>query len=440
MITNKKNGATWLFIIWSFFCMNNVFGQNNYEEAMSAPNSYITVSGQNVHIAVRKAYAVWNTIPELKDTQPDLSGEVSAELLWQDKQSLIQNITVQNSEENAVILVAVNNTQIEGNALIAVKIGDVIRWSWHVWVTTYNPEEDNIVCVEGNNNITFMKYNLGALISENDKSGLFYQFGRNTPFIGANNVVWKQNYNNIFRTVYDINNNPIDKNNFKVTTVKGVANLSNAVQQVLNFYLGTETNAFEWASTTNHIDTLWVNANGKKGIFDPSPAGWRVPAANEYNFLFNAGKTETFIYTGSRDYSDASLFMTGKQGMYWSSTPNNELAHYAFISDELVSPVSSHYRANAYAIRCVKENSSVSGISDLSVSSVFAYSVDRQIIVGGLPEKEPVLLQLYNTQGYLIETKRMMIASTTIGQQLSKGLYILKISGENNQVFKIIVN
>lgn len=77
----------------------------------------------------------------------------------------------------------------EGNAFVAVKdINDQIIWSWHIWVTSYNPDDPNAVdAVDTYNGNILMNRNLGALNKYSDSSkdygnsGLRYHWGRKDP-------------------------------------------------------------------------------------------------------------------------------------------------------------------------------------------------------------------------------------------------------------------
>jgi hypothetical protein len=55
----------------------------------------------------------------------------SAQLIWQD----VYNLTTNYSIEGDYLKFEVPSF-VEGNAVIAVKSGDTIIWSWHIWVTS----------------------------------------------------------------------------------------------------------------------------------------------------------------------------------------------------------------------------------------------------------------------------------------------------------------
>lgn len=71
----------------------------------------------------------------------------------------------------------------QGNALIGLfdTWGECV-WSWHIWVTDYNPESSSQKYSSGD---IFMDRNLGAVGTDYTKvtaCGLYYQWGRKDPF------------------------------------------------------------------------------------------------------------------------------------------------------------------------------------------------------------------------------------------------------------------
>ncbi len=124
-------------------------------------------------------------------------------LLWQDLPGLITNVGLipgQQAEEGSI---AVSTADKVGNAVIGIRIGGAVRWSWHIWVTRYDPDAELVaygkIYTWDNNgdgvvDYTFMDRNLGATIDkaiiENTAAdslaacGLMYQWGRKDPFPG----------------------------------------------------------------------------------------------------------------------------------------------------------------------------------------------------------------------------------------------------------------
>ena len=68
-----------------------------------------------------------------KIADPYIDGTLKAELLWCSVPNLVTNVKVAN--KFVTFTVAKDKIQ-EGSAIIAVKEGNTIRWSWHIWFTS----------------------------------------------------------------------------------------------------------------------------------------------------------------------------------------------------------------------------------------------------------------------------------------------------------------
>ena len=146
-----------------------------YLEAAYTSNCFMVKPGQSVDISILKAFAMWNLYAEwLGET--DLMGLTPEPvLLWQDLPGLITNVGLipgQQAEEGSI---AVSTADKVGNAVIGIRIGGAIRWSWHVWVTRYDPDAELVaygkIYTWDNNgdgvvDYTFMDRNLGATIDK----------------------------------------------------------------------------------------------------------------------------------------------------------------------------------------------------------------------------------------------------------------------------------
>ncbi|MCD8072835.1 MAG: fimbrial protein, partial [Alistipes sp.] len=162
------------------------------------PNSYIVPPGESVHIPVRKAYRAWSQDP--MNSRLDDSGPMSCEVVWQDVNGLITEVslTPAHSQKDIDSEIFVRTSNNEGNAVVALKMGNDIVWSWHIWVTAYQPSATGSYYrypnTEGTVITTFMDRNLGALTNNHDNEnnrrrsqGFLYQYGRKDPFPAAQN-------------------------------------------------------------------------------------------------------------------------------------------------------------------------------------------------------------------------------------------------------------
>lgn len=257
-------------------------------DLINTPNSYIVASGGTVEIPIAKPYLVWG----VRDGLEAITGKVSVDLLWQDNPSLINKAGLLNDKDSgptSSIEVKVNAAQ-KGNALVAVRIGpsgnssDPVRWSWHIWVTD-TPQEYNTTNKQGAAYV-FMDRNLGAINTNSTdpgSMGVVYQWGRKDPFPGALGYGIPGDLLN-YKLAYDIQGNLIAEtttNGIQHVAVTDESNLVNSIKYPKNYYYNpTEGALGDWYTLTNQAeqdDNLWLAADGKKSIFDPCPAGWRVP-------------------------------------------------------------------------------------------------------------------------------------------------------------------
>ncbi len=242
---------------------NVIVADNVMHNVSDMPNSFMLNPGDEIFISVKKAFGMWQENSSLASTNPDLSGTLTAEVIWQeDQHEIIDNITVVGESNKAVLHVKTKLGQ-KGNAIVAVKIGGVIRWSWQLWVSDYNPISKKNGTTYEFNGLTFMDRNLGSTIDPNaggDRTfGLHYQWGRKDPFPIRGNVLTAN------------------------VSTDAVANLANSITSPNAFILSTSSPNDWYTKTGNLWPERWNSEQNTKTPFDPCPKGWRVPASNINN-------------------------------------------------------------------------------------------------------------------------------------------------------------
>ena len=115
----------------------------------------------NCYIVSPGSVSVLDASVKGNSTEP--VGEVaSAELVWQSAKGLVKELEYSSIEKGIVI----QTSSMAGNALVAATDADGTRlWSWHLWITDYNPSDSDFT-TEPNaagTTWTFMDRNLGAL-------------------------------------------------------------------------------------------------------------------------------------------------------------------------------------------------------------------------------------------------------------------------------------
>ncbi|MFR9582541.1 MAG: hypothetical protein SNH67_09000, partial [Rikenellaceae bacterium] len=234
-----------------------------------------------------------------------------------------------------------------GNVVFAVKSNNnEILWSWHLWITDYNPDSRDWTPAENQYryattggeihryqdddsndyplwkggkyaNAFIMDRNLGARgTAYNSKKAdwLFYQYGRKDPFPGSAKFLDGSSY--------------LPYNN----DVVGPVSFATSVQDPTVFYTGESLNTYyNWCSEAQETSYEWNDVAAAlggdvKSIFDPSPLGWRVPTDGIWRNFDDEGST----------YSDSNTIIK------WNDT--DEYGGYYYIDDELVA----YYPANGY--------------------------------------------------------------------------------------------
>lgn len=280
-------------------------------ELINSPNCYIVPpnGGVSEEIPVGKPYLVWEQRSDLGTF--DDKAKVFVDLIWQDKKDLIEKVELSTGDKGGFskFKVTTKAGSTEGNALVGIHIGpngdatDPIYWSWHIWVTGFDPEATSYTHDNGEATYIFMDRNLGAVKMDagaapsepyfEDAMGLLYQWGRKDPFTASTSF-----YNDPdIRELYDINNNVLtEQNEFDFSGASGngikhvevaantTSNLKKSIQNPTTYYYGEYKSSFppfDWFTSDDTgaggDNSLWTET-GKKSMFDPCPAGWRVPA------------------------------------------------------------------------------------------------------------------------------------------------------------------
>ena len=300
-------------------------------------------------------------------------GTVSkAEVLWEsfgtdvtpNVGDLVKNISYKNGE----VIFQTADSFNEGNAVIAAKdASGNILWSWHIWLTD-QPQGQ----VYYNNAGTMMDRNLGATSAtpgDVGALGLLYQWGRKDPFLGSSSI--------------SINTLAMSTITWPSAVKSNASNgtIEYATTHPTTFITYNNSN-YDWYSTSSSStdNTRWTESDKSKSIYDPCPAGWRVPdgssngvwstalgSSSSYsgtydstnrgmNFSGKFGSASTIWYpaSGSRNSYDGSL--GGGNGNYWSASPYDYYAYTLYLySGGSVTPSYDINRAYGFSVRCLQE-------------------------------------------------------------------------------------
>ena len=260
----------------------------------------------------------------------------------------------------------------EGNAVIAAKdASGNILWSWHIWLTD-QPQGQKYY----NNAGTMMDRNLGATSAtpgDVGALGLLYQWGRKDPFLGSSSIS-----SSTFAKSTITWPSTVPSNSSNGTIAYATANPTT--------FIKVNNSNYDWYYTgSDETDnTRWTTSESNKSIYDPCPAGWRVPdggtkgvwskalgssssftqsslydSTNEgINFSGKFGSASTIWYpaSGCRGNGDGGLGDVGSRGNYCSASPNSSDAYsLSFSSNGGVFPSYDYNRVRGQSVRCLQE-------------------------------------------------------------------------------------
>lgn len=278
----------------------------------------------------------------------------TAELVWQDVKGLIQSI---DNDDDYISFTITKESIREGNAVIALKDNDgLIVWSWHIWVTTYNPDlDDVIVSNENGNSIKLMTSYIGYCHPFNryypEKNVLvrikqtrtgkyeditiklqgikvtdvgnsvYFQYGRKDPFpgqiVGFSDVSGHSLRRATVKSIYDYGGNEISRpcitNKMRYSIQQSIQNPDKQA-----VYTGNST---KWYTGSYVLRNLWTNLSTisntetvVKTIYDPSPNGYSIPSPTVANVIesspasVNENDGIDFSYTVTLDNGNAIYF------------------------------------------------------------------------------------------------------------------------------------
>lgn len=303
-------------------------------------NSYILKpGGKGILIPVSRANE------SVLGTQISTTDEITTGIIWSEYSEGV------NDNTNIKILktigtgsggyILVTPGSLPGNTVVDVKLASATKWSWHIWVTDYDPETDNHTF----GTTTFMDRNLGARGNTGtDSYGLVYQWGRKDPFSNPT----------AYPTVYNAAGTAI--------TLTGYNNADGS------YFIANPaafSNSTTWAGTIGAANSWNNGTTDYKTVYDPCPAGWRVPKIEVWsglvrntNFFYDATAYGWFWRENSVEafYPLAGLRTTATttnltMGRYWAADDNtSQLAYTA--SNFQTPPLNQRI---AQALRCVKE-------------------------------------------------------------------------------------
>ena len=311
-----------------------------------------------------------NRFLAVKGNSDESVGDVrSVEVLWESiptsSITKVGDLIKLVSYDEGFVIFQTADTFRKGNAVIAAKnASGTILWSWHIWLT-----EEPGKCVYANNAGTMMDRNLGAINPSNSlgssRNGLLYQWGRKDPFLGS-----------MYANDSDITENSTIEWPSAVSSSSSRGTITYAIEHPTTFITSAGGQHGDWCYSDSDTtdNTRWKS---EKTIYDPCPAGWRVPdggcrgvweiagiddggyayfpITNDMD-IFTSTPYTNYPFAGCRNYYYGYLCDVGSRGYYWSVTPDDYKAYdFEFTTNNFVFTATSFYRACGMSVRCLQE-------------------------------------------------------------------------------------
>lgn len=275
------------------------------------------------------------------------TGLATVNWLWMTEANLVSNLSL--DKDNEIHFTAAES---KGNAVIAGYDADgKIVWSWHIWLT----DDPRTNLHHGSSDAyQLMDRNLGATTTEkwNPKAyGLYYQWGRKDPFPGPKTTGTgggtQENAGFTNGTeAFSVNSDCafVLGSNTTVGETKADA-IAYTIAHPMEFLTSASGELWFNSAFTDYQD-LW-GFNAEKTIYDPCPAGYRVPRTEDvyagmtnahwqvesqtvgsrqiYAYEYTAGGSTVRSYYPAAGYRAGSnadggkLKWTGAIALYWSN-------------------------------------------------------------------------------------------------------------------------
>ncbi len=295
------------------------------------------------------------------------SGAWRVAVLWQDVAvnnyvTINYNLPGKADDKSLGIFSVKSNNGNSGNAVVALynnaTSGGTILWSWHVWVTDYQPDggqsynlginsklavpggevhtygpqyqtaangikpqrTDLRVIMDRNLGATGVLYDLPTTKAQNYPTyGFHYQWGRKDPFPKAAT----QGTNVATQPTYQVDGTTVT--NYP-KLIKGPVSLSTAVQNPQIFYFNKDDEQ-DWLSSQNNA--LWGDG-AVKSAYDPCPKGWRVAPNGTWDDFGDTWKSGSYVDAG---FYKNSTWVTGVNmdiagGVYYGGSAESVKAFY----------------------------------------------------------------------------------------------------------------
>ena len=354
------------------------------------------------------------TKPWITQSNGGVNTPDGAKLVWADESGLVTNLSVTGSGTNAFVQFEVPAANIKnGNAVIAVTRYGAVVWSWHLWfapedflnpIASWNIFGKRYDFTQEALGMKYTAWNSTTYTSSRSvKVKVVQNYGQGSPIVYKENVFTITQKPGIvrqgFTTLYQFGRKdafPGTDDNLEGTFNKNAGDdmsIPNSIQHPENFYTDGSSwynnppAGYSWLnlwSAKNNTYGEAYNPTVIKTVYDPCPAGFKMPEAkvfsaftsdgmytghlnttgtwtNGWNFNNKSSSPNASIYfpaAGRRDRIDGSLSYVGREGNYWMAMPEDKTRYsYCLIFEQLAAnPKFGMPRAEGLSVRPVADN------------------------------------------------------------------------------------
>jgi len=329
------------------FCFNpytyNINGSSNENTLLK---TWCGGSGDVPATPIKSVKVLWQTLEEgdLGDPVLGVVNLYAPKILGDDHTNIV-DLKLGDSYKNARIYCRVAPNTTGGSGLIAAYDGENgtgnILWSWHIWVTDYNPSstgtetvlEENmrkqVYKLNGTSQLPMMDRNLGAVAGyvnvpkeELDRSkanGLMYQWGRKDPFRSSftnkelGNIPVPNEISKPYEGILSCyRGDGITFASLALDFANRAASYQAAYRTPEILYKPSSGDVTWLSNRDTDFYNSWGMNNENKGLHDPCPSGWRVCARDQFYFLYDKAESggKLFLVEGNDVSKDGGYLVS----------------------------------------------------------------------------------------------------------------------------------
>lgn len=301
--TVKNTANCYLIHAPGFYSIPLVYG-NAVTDGKTNTGAFVSTNTSNVHVLKNMVNHLGSPVTDPYIYNNTGCVPYDAELIWESRLGLIKNVQLSPDKKRLIFVVSPDYI-CQGNAIVAVRDADgIVLWSWHLWVTPYDPDSDAVTVNYHNKDYQMMTRNIGQVsggdrvnfrprsaklrftqlpedgsepvsvtipieqsgkIIETHASYNYYQWGRKDPII-SDVAEW-----------YNADAGEITKlwtKNFDSDRTAGIPIIADYIRTPGYFWVSTHS--AEVFPHYNLWNTNFSTTDEVKTIYDPSPVGFMV--------------------------------------------------------------------------------------------------------------------------------------------------------------------